>query len=171
LKLVWHYGHRRYLSHTQSVDLFEDQLIYIANHAGDRMIFLDLTFVGLAEKLAPHLSSVERYVIFTDAAHMPQTSLKNAIAYEDYINEVDGDFRWMNFDENTAAGMCYTSGTTGHPKGVVYSHRSNLLHAFSVIMPDSIGLSSRDTVMPVVPLFTQILGHSHFLLRWQVQHS
>ncbi|MEY4092435.1 MAG: hypothetical protein RLZZ496_1617 [Pseudomonadota bacterium] len=139
--------------HTLNPRLFEDQLIYIANHAGDKMILLDLTFVPLAEKLSAHLTSVERYVIFTDAAHMPQTSLKNAIAYEDYINEVDGDFQWMSFDENTAAGMCYTSGTTGHPKGVVYSHRSNLLHAMSVMMPDSLCLSSRDTVMPVVPLF------------------
>ena len=139
--------------HTLNPRLFEDQLVYIANHAGDRMIFLDLSFVALAEKLSPQLPLIERYVIFTDAAHMPQTTLKNAIAYEDYINEVDGDFRWLDFDENTAAGMCYTSGTTGHPKGVVYSHRSNLLHAMSVMMPDSLCLSSRDSVMPVVPLF------------------
>jgi len=139
--------------HTLNPRLFEDQLIYIANHAGDRMLFLDLSFVALAEKLSPHLPTVERYVILTDAAHMPQTSLKNAVAYEDYINEVDGDFCWLAVDENTAAGMCYTSGTTGHPKGVVYSHRSNLLHALSVMMPDSLCLSARDTVMPVVPLF------------------
>jgi acyl-CoA synthetase (AMP-forming)/AMP-acid ligase II len=139
--------------HTLNPRLFEDQLIYIANHAGDRMLFLDLSFVALAEKLSSHLPTVERYVILTDAAHMPQTKLKNAVAYEDYINEADGDFRWLAVDENTAAGMCYTSGTTGHPKGVVYSHRSNLLHALSVMMPDSLCLSARDTVMPVVPLF------------------
>ena len=139
--------------HTLNPRLFEDQLVYISNHAGDRMLFLDLSFVALAEKLAPQLPTIERYVILTDAAHMPQTALRNAVAYEDYIAEADGDFRWVDVDENTAAGMCYTSGTTGHPKGVVYSHRSNLLHAMSVMMPDSLGISARDTVMPVVPLF------------------
>ena len=139
--------------HTLNPRLFEDQLIYIANHAADRLMFLDLSFVGLAEKLADRLPSIERYVIFTDAAHMPNTTLKNAVAYEDYIAEADGDFRWAAFDENTAAGMCYTSGTTGHPKGVVYSHRSNLLHAMAAAMPDYLALSSRDVVMPVVPLF------------------
>jgi len=139
--------------HTLNPRLFEDQLVYIANHAADRLMFLDLSFVGLAEKIADRLPSIERYVIFTDAAHMPNTTLKNAVAYEDYIAEADGDFRWASFDENTAAGMCYTSGTTGHPKGVVYSHRSNLLHAMAAAMPDYLALSSRDVVMPVVPLF------------------
>ena len=139
--------------HTLNPRLFEDQLIYIANHAADRLMFLDLSFVGLAEKIADRLPSIERYVIFTDAAHMPQTTLKNAVAYEDYIAEADGDFVWASLDENTAAGMCYTSGTTGHPKGVVYSHRSNLLHAMAAAMPDYLALSSRDVVMPVVPLF------------------
>ena len=139
--------------HTLNPRLFEDQLIYIANHAADRLMFLDLSFVGLAEKIADRLPSIERYVIFTDAAHMPNTTLKNAVAYEDYIAEADGDFAWASFDENTAAGMCYTSGTTGHPKGVVYSHRSNLLHAMAAAMPDYLALSSRDVVMPVVPLF------------------
>jgi fatty-acyl-CoA synthase len=139
--------------HTLNPRLFEDQLIYIANHAADRLMFLDLSFVGLAEKIADRLPSIERYVIFTDAANMPQTTLKNAVAYEDYIAEADGDFVWASLDENTAAGMCYTSGTTGHPKGVVYSHRSNLLHAMAAAMPDYLALSSRDVVMPVVPLF------------------
>jgi len=139
--------------HTLNPRLFEDQLVYIANHASDRLMFLDLTFVALAEKIAPRLPSIERYVILTDAAHMPQTTLKNAIAYEDYIAEADGDFKWLAVDENTAAGMCYTSGTTGHPKGVVYSHRSNILHAMAAAMPDYLALASRDVVMPVVPLF------------------
>ncbi len=139
--------------HTLNPRLFEDQLIYIANHAADRLMFLDLTFVALAEKIADRLPTIERYVILTDAAHMPQTKLKNAIAYEDYIAEADGDFKWVEVDENTAAGMCYTSGTTGHPKGVVYSHRSNILHAMAAAMPDYLALASRDVVMPVVPLF------------------
>ena len=139
--------------HTLNPRLFEDQLVYIANHAADRLMFLDLTFVGLAEKIADRLPTIERYVILTDAANMPKTSLKNAVAYEDYIAEADGDFKWVEVDENTAAGMCYTSGTTGHPKGVLYSHRSNLLHAMAAAMPDYLSLASRDVVMPVVPLF------------------
>jgi fatty-acyl-CoA synthase len=113
----------------------------------------DLTFVPLLEKLADRLPSIERYVILTDAANMPQTSLKNAVAYESWIAAVDGDFAWKSFDENTAAGMCYTSGTTGHPKGVLYSHRSNVLHSMIATCGDAMGISSRDVVMPVVPMF------------------
>ena len=139
--------------HTVNPRLFEDQIVFIINHAADRILLLDLTFVPLVEKLASRLPTIERFVILTDAAHMPQTSLKNAVAYEDYINKADGDFRWASFDENTAAGMCYTSGTTGDPKGVLYSHRSNLLHAMMAVAPDYFCLSAMDRVMPVVPLF------------------
>jgi fatty-acyl-CoA synthase len=139
--------------HTVNPRLFADQIIWIVNHAEDRMMMTDLTFVPLLEKLADRLKPVERYVILTDAAHMPNTTLRNAVAYENWIAEVDGDFAWTKFDENTAAGMCYTSGTTGNPKGVVYSHRSNVLHSMAAISLDCIGLSSREIVMPVVPMF------------------
>ena len=139
--------------HTVNPRLFPEQIAWIINHAGDRVMMTDLTFVPLLEKIADKLPTIERYIVLTDAAHMPKTTLKNAVAYEDWIGEVDGDFAWKSFDENTAAGMCYTSGTTGHPKGVVYSHRSNVLHAFMAAMPDCKGLSSRDVVLPVVPLF------------------
>ncbi len=139
--------------HTVNPRLFHDQIAWIINHAEDRVMMTDLTFVPLLEKLADRLPTVERYVVLTDAAHMPRSTLRNAVAYEDWISEVDGDFAWASFDENTAAGMCYTSGTTGNPKGVVYSHRSNMLHAMAALFPDTIGLSCRDVVLPVVPLF------------------
>jgi fatty-acyl-CoA synthase len=139
--------------HTVNPRLFDDQIAYIVNHAEDRILFLDLTFVPLAERLAPRLASIERYVVLTDAAHMPQTTLRNAVAYEDWIAEADEDFAWARVEENAAAGMCYTSGTTGMPKGVLYSHRSNVLHSMASLAPDTLGLSSRDVAMPVVPLF------------------
>jgi fatty-acyl-CoA synthase len=139
--------------HTVNPRLFPEQIVWIINHAADRVLITDLTFVPLLEKIADKLPTVERYIVLTDAAHMPKTTLKNAVAYEDWIGAVDGDFAWKSFDENTAAGMCYTSGTTGDPKGVVYSHRSNVLHSLFASAPDMLGLSSRDVVMPVVPMF------------------
>jgi fatty-acyl-CoA synthase len=139
--------------HTVNPRLFTDQIVWIVNHAEDRMMMTDVTFLTLLEKLADRLPSVERYVVFCDAAHMPATTLRNAVPYEEWIGEVDGDFAWKVFDENTAAGMCYTSGTTGGPKGVLYSHRSNVLHAMTALRPDMIGLAARDIALPVVPLF------------------
>jgi fatty-acyl-CoA synthase len=139
--------------HTVNPRLFPDQIAWIVNHAEDRVLMTDLTFMPLLEKLAEKLSTVERYVVLTDAAHMPATSLKNAVPYEEWMGEADGDFAWRSFDENTAAGMCYTSGTTGHPKGVLYSHRSNVLHSMFAATPDAMGISARDAVMPVVPMF------------------
>ena len=139
--------------HTLNPRLFPEQIAWIANHAGDRMMMTDLTFVPLLEKLQEHLPLVEKYIVLTDADHMPQTTLKNAVPYESWIAEVDADFAWPSFDENTAAGMCYTSGTTGNPKGVVYSHRSNVLHSLVVNNADMFGLASRDVILPVVPMF------------------
>jgi len=139
--------------HTVNPRLFPDQIAWIINHAEDRVMMTDLTFLPILEKLADKLPTIERYVVLTDAAHMPATTLKNAIAYEDWIAQVDGDFAWKSFDENTAAGMCYTSGTTGNPKGVVYSHRSNVLHSMIASFADAMGVASRDVVMPVVPMF------------------
>ncbi len=139
--------------HTVNPRLFAEQIIYIVNHAEDKMIFVDLTFVPILEKLADKLPTLSKYIVLTDKAHMPQTSLKNAVAYEEWIAEVDGNFKWVEVEENDAAGMCYTSGTTGNPKGVVYSHRSNTLHALAASLADVLGLASSDTVLPVVPLF------------------
>ncbi|HEY8442706.1 MAG TPA: fatty-acid--CoA ligase [Xanthobacteraceae bacterium] len=139
--------------HTVNPRLFPDQITWIINHAEDRVLMTDLTFVPLLEKMAEKLPAIERYIVLTDAEHMPQTSLKNAVPYEEWIGEVDGDFAWKTFDENTAAGMCYTSGTTGNPKGVLYSHRSNVLHGLMANNSDVKGLCSRDIVLPIVPMF------------------
>jgi fatty-acyl-CoA synthase len=139
--------------HTVNPRLFPEQIVWIVNHAEDRVMMTDLTFIPLLEKLADQLPSIERYIVLTDSAHMPKTTLRNAVPYEEWIAEADGDFAWASFDENTAAGMCYTSGTTGNPKGVVYSHRSNVIHSLIASQPDMVGLCSRDVVMPVVPLF------------------
>jgi fatty-acyl-CoA synthase len=139
--------------HTINPRLFPDQIVWIVNHAEDRMMLVDLTFLPLLEKITDRLRPIERYVVLTDAAHMPATTLKNAVAYEEWIAEVDGDFAWKMFDENTAAGMCYTSGTTGNPKGVLYSHRSNVLHSMMAAQSDAMGVGSRDVILPVVPMF------------------
>src|SRR5216683_2910198 len=141
------------ICHTINPRLFPDQIAWIVNHAEDRLVMTDITFVPILEKIADKLPSVERYIVLTDGAHMPKTTLKNAVAYEDWIAEADGDFKWKTFDENTAAAMCYTSGTTGDPKGVLYSHRSNVLHALMANTGDSLGANAADTMLPVVPLF------------------
>jgi fatty-acyl-CoA synthase len=139
--------------HTVNPRLFADQIVWIINDAQDRLLFVDLTFVPLVESLIDRLPTLEKVIVLTDDAHMPATKLPNAVAYESWIAGADAGFIWRDFPETTAAGMCYTSGTTGNPKGVVYSHRSNVLHAWMAATPDMLNLAARDTVMPVVPLF------------------
>ena len=149
--------------HTINPRLFPEQIVWIMNHAEDKALFVDLTFLPLVEKLAPALKTVRQFIVLTDAAHLPATTLPNVVAYEEWLGEADGDFAWVDLDENAAAGMCYTSGTTGDPKGVLYSHRSNVLHAMMSVMPDAFGISAHSIVMPVVPMF-----HAN---AWGLAHS
>jgi fatty-acyl-CoA synthase len=139
--------------HTLNPRLFPEQLVYIINHAEDRIIFVDLTFVPLLEAILPHIPKVERVIIMTDAAHMPQTKLPKAEAYEDAIAGQSADVVWGDFEENTAGGLCYTSGTTGNPKGVLYSHRSNFLHTFMAMQSTVVGAKTTEVILPVVPMF------------------
>ena len=139
--------------HTINPRLFPEQIAYIANHAEDKYIFTDLTFVPLLEKIASEISSVEGIVIMTDEAHMPESSLPNVICYESLLAKADDDYEWPLFDERAAAMLCYTSGTTGNPKGVLFSHRSTVLHSFAVCTKDAVGTSNDEVILPVVPMF------------------
>ncbi|HEX5092935.1 MAG TPA: 3-(methylthio)propionyl-CoA ligase [Burkholderiales bacterium] len=140
--------------HTINPRLFPEQIVYIANHAEDRVLFFDLTFLPLVEKLAPMLTTVKHYVLMTDRAHMPgKTGIAGLKCYEELLAAEDDGYEWPEFDERTAACLCYTSGTTGNPKGVLYHHRSTILHAYGGALPDVLNLSSRDVVLPVVPMF------------------
>ena len=140
------------VAHTINPRLFAEQIIYIANHAEDRVLFFDLSFLKLVEDIAPLLTTVEHYVVLTDAAHLPDSPLP-LVAYEDLIAAEDGDYDWPRLDENAPAGLCYTSGTTGNPKGVLYSHRSNVLHAMAAATSDVYGMSQRTAVLPIAPMF------------------
>ena len=140
--------------HTINPRLFPDQIAYIANHAEDKYAFFDLTFLPLVERLAPQLKTVKGFVLMTDRAHMPkQSSIPNLLCYEELLEAQDDKFDWPSFDERTAACLCYTSGTTGNPKGVLYAHRSTMIHAYAAALPDALDLSARDVVLPVVPMF------------------
>ena len=139
--------------HTLNPRLFAEQLSYIINHAGDKVIFTDLTFVPILEGIEKEIPNVKGFIIMTDAAHMPETTLSNAHCYEDLIDGQSGDFNWVEVDERAPCGMCYTSGTTGNPKGVCYTHRSNVLHTLVGNSSDVMGLRSVDSLLPVVPLF------------------
>jgi fatty-acyl-CoA synthase len=137
--------------HTLNIRLFAEQLIYIANHAEDRIVFVDDSVVPLLEKVAPSFETVERYVVMGDG---DAGSLPNVIRYEELLAEQpDEPFDWPQLDERQAAGLCYTSGTTGNPKGVLYSHKSNVLHSFGACLADAMALSASDRMLPIVPMF------------------
>jgi len=140
------------ICHTVNPRLFPDQIVYILNHAEDRTVFFDLSFAALVETLAPRLPKVKDWVVLTDRAHMPESRL-DSLCYEELLAAQTEDYAWPVFDENTASSLCYTSGTTGNPKGVVYAHRSTVLHSYGVCLPDVFGLSAREVLLPVVPMF------------------
>ena len=139
--------------HTINPRLFPEQIEYIANHAEDQYLFFDLTFVPLIAKLGPLLKTVKGFVAMTDRAHMPALDLPNVLCYEELVGAQDSDYEWPTFDERTASSLCYTSGTTGHPKGVLYSHRSTLLHSWGACSIDGVGLSAAESTLLVVPMF------------------
>jgi acyl-CoA synthetase (AMP-forming)/AMP-acid ligase II len=140
--------------HTINPRLFPEQIAWIANDAGDSVLCFDLTFLPLVEKLAGELKTIKHLVLMTDRAHMPASSaLPNLLCYEELVEAEDGDYTWPALDENAASSICYTSGTTGHPKGAVYSHRSTVLHAYGSALPDAMDCSGRDVILPVVPMF------------------
>ena len=139
--------------HTVNPRLFPEQIAYIVNHAEDQYVFFDLTFVPLIDGVAPHCKNVKGWVAMTDRAHMPQMKTPNVLCYEDLVGGESDAYEWPSFDENTASSLCYTSGTTGNPKGALYSHRSTILHTYAAALPDALNLSARDVVLPVVPMF------------------
>ena len=142
-----------YVLHTINPRLFEDQLIYIINHAEDKWIFLDPDFISLLEKFDNRISTVKGFIALCSQDAMPETRLQNVFCYEDLIAAQSDTFQWPELDEQSACSLCYTSGTTGNPKGVLYSHRSLVLHALSVSMLDAAGFSANDVVMAIVPMF------------------
>ncbi|MFT4519748.1 MAG: acyl-CoA synthetase (AMP-forming)/AMP-acid ligase II [Halioglobus sp.] len=139
--------------HTINPRLFPEQLVYIINHAEDRYIFVDPDFVPIVEGIAGECPGVEGWVVLCAEDRMPETSLNNAVCYETFIAAGSESFQWPDIDEKSACALCYTSGTTGNPKGVLYEHRSTMLHSYAALMPDALGISSSDVVMPIVPMF------------------
>ena len=140
--------------HTLNPRLFPEQIAYISNHAEDQYLIFELTFLPLIEAVAQHCKTIKGYILMCDRDRMPaQSTIPGLMCYEDLIDDNSDDFEWPLFDENSASSLCYTSGTTGNPKGALYSHRSTMLHSYASTMPDALNVSGRDSVLPVVPMF------------------
>ncbi len=140
--------------HTINPRLHPEQIAWMVNHAKDRILFFDLSFLPIIEEIAQHTAAVAAFVVMTDRGNMPVGArVPNLICYEDLLERAEDTFAWPTLDENAASSLCYTSGTTGNPKGVLYSHRSTVLHSYGAALPDSMNLSACDSVLPVVPMF------------------
>jgi fatty-acyl-CoA synthase len=131
-----------------------DQVVWIADHAEDQVLFFDLTFLPLVEAIASRVKTIKVFVAMTDRAHMPRSSkVPGLLCYEELVRCRCPEFEWPTFDENTASSLCYTSGTTGNPKGALYSHRSTVLHTYAAALPDALNCATSDAILPVVPMF------------------
>ena len=139
------------ITHTLNFRLHPEQAVYIINHAEDKIIFVELPFVPILEALQENLKTVEKYVVLCEVDEMPETALKNAISYEEYIQDGDENYSWPTLEDDAACALCYTSGTTGNPKGVLYSHKSNVVHAQAALT--AMTIKPDDTILMVVPLF------------------
>ncbi len=139
--------------HTVNPRLFPEQIAYIVNHAENQVLFFDVAFASLVAALAPQLNSVRHFVAMADREHVPEQPIPNLLCYEDLIVPHDAAFDWPTLDERAASSLCYTSGTTGNPKGVLYSHRSTLLHASMACMTDGMGMAARDMLFMASPMF------------------
>ncbi len=139
--------------HTINPRLFPEQIAYIVNHADDQYVFFDITFAALIDGIAPHCKHVKGWVAMTDRTHMPAMKTSAVLCFEELVAAASDRYEWPTFDENTASSLCYTSGTTGNPKGVLYSHRTTILHTYAIALPDVMNLSARDVILPVVPMF------------------
>ena len=140
--------------HTVNPRLLPEQIAWIANHAEDQVMCFDMTFLPIVKAIWSKCTTVKHWIALCDADKLPTaTGIPGLQSYEGWIGDLPTSYTWPQFDERSAAALCYTSGTTGNPKGALYSHRSTLLHAFAGALPDSLGLSARDTILPVVPMF------------------
>ena len=141
--------------HTLNPRLHPDHIVYIADHAEDQVLFFDLTFWPLVQAVAGRTKTIKHWVAMTDRAHMPADAAKvpGLLCFEELLEAQDDHYTWPTFDENTASSLCYTSGTTGNPKGVLYSHRSTVLHTFAISLPDALNVAASDSILPVVPMF------------------
>ena len=140
--------------HTLNPRLHPDQVVWIANHAEDSVLCFDMSFLPIVQAVHSRCTTIQHYVALCDEDKLPaDTGIPNLVSYEAWIGAQSDRYEWPSFDENSASSMCYTSGTTGNPKAALYSHRSTMLHALAGALPDALSMSSRDTVLPVVPMF------------------